>query len=343
MSNKCSTSSQNNRERKWGLVHELIVTLFSGLVGVVMTLGYQYYFVKPQTQSFTLVYNGEKIVVTEADYVSQEKQNELLQNKIIDLQNEIRNLENENDILNTHNNELKDELNQSNDQIEQLSNEIEQLNKEIVQLNDIIDNFPSIEFRDISLSINGTKASIDSSDSSVVINEKTYYVDDFINNIISPNTMSIEDNTMYIDKNIDNDNSDDSSNNTINGKVSLLDQWVVNQNNVKLRQSEVDSYGNAHSNCLYFYRGGYIVYNLNEEYSLLKFKISVSEDAFQNVKNTLTIKADDTVVYTSPKLSRTTKPFDEIDIVINNCSLLRIESDYVGGGYCILSDVEVYN
>ena len=74
---------------------KLIVSTFSGLAGIVLTISYQHFFAKPQTQSFTFVYNGEEMVVTEEDYVSQEKQIELLNNEIRDLHNKISDLENE--------------------------------------------------------------------------------------------------------------------------------------------------------------------------------------------------------------------------------------------------------
>ena len=57
-----------------------------------------------------------------------------------------------------------------------------------------------------------------------------------------------------------------------------------------------------------------------------------------------TIKADDVVIYTSPTLIKTTNPY-EIDIPINNCSLLTFEYD-TKGQYefdCVISDAVVYN
>ena len=165
------------------------------------------------------------------------------------------------------------------------------------------------------------------------INGRDYLSKEFTDHILAENeALTIKDNTAYIGR-------------IIADQSNLFDKWVVDSSYFVLKDNATDNYGNKHINILMSdHSDGYIIYNLNNEYSLLKLNISVSEKIKSYSYGTITIMADDTIVYTSPELTKTTAPFEITDIPINNCSLLRIECDTgYYGMYCIISDAVVYN
>ena len=80
---------------------DVLISICSGLIGVLLTIGYQHFFGQPQ--SFTFIYNGEEMIVTESDYTELIEQNKTLQNEnstyISDLEDankKITELQNEN-------------------------------------------------------------------------------------------------------------------------------------------------------------------------------------------------------------------------------------------------------
>lgn len=311
---------------------EIKAALITGLLGIVASIIAAFIannVGKNQEQQITLDTINSQISIINGD------NNAVTINSIDDFIKDYQNLQAENKSLRLQNTQYFDELTKARNDSEANSNalddKIEQLNNEINQLNKEINLFPSIQFRNLSLSIDGNAIPINTSNSSVIVNNRTYYADDFINNILDSNTnVSILDGTMYIGK-------------IIKEKTNLIGQWVVNNSSVSEGRNWVDSYGNTHTNSLCFLDDGYIIYNLNEEYSLLKFNLSISENA--NLKRTgiLVVKADGEIVYTSPELTKTTKPFDVIDVPINNCTLLTIEYSTEMYNRCIMSDIEIYN
>ena len=80
-------------------------------------------------------------------------------------------------------------------------------------------------------------------------------------------------------------------------------------------------------------------------HGIFNINISMSEDIYSDTTGMVTIKADDNVVY-SKELNKYTEPVLEIDIPINNCSLLKICYDsnhnFSSEG-CIISDAILYN
>lgn len=67
------------------------ISLFSGIIGVLLTIGYQYFFSQPQ--SFTFVYDGQKVVVTESEYTKLVEENNVLYTKLLDAQNKLGQLQ----------------------------------------------------------------------------------------------------------------------------------------------------------------------------------------------------------------------------------------------------------
>ena len=255
--------------------------------------------------------------------------NEVTINDIKDLVEDYQNLQKQNKSLTDQNIKYFDELTEASNKIQDYEN---QSNTRVQELEQQLNESPDVQFKDIGLSVDGENIPINSTKSSAIINNRTYYSDEFVKSLISSKySISIQDDTMYIGK-------------IIKEKSYLSDEWVLDSTGVGYENNLTDSYGNIHTNALRFYNSKCsIIYNLNSEYSLLKCNISIRDNAYLNQTGVITIKADDTVVYTSSALTKTTEPFGEEDIPINNCSLLTIEYTTNGSNQCIMDNIVVYN
>lgn len=221
------------------------------------------------------------------------------------------------------------------DEYKQLEKENADLRNQLEELESNNADIPTIEYKDLELSIEGEDIPINKSKSMIIVDGKEYVSKEIVDALIPENqNVTINDGTMYVGK-------------VISDKANLFDQYIMDQRNFYMIDTITDSYNNNYSNVLYArtsYTGEkYIIYTLNRKYSSLKFTISIRDDAKVNDTGILTIKADDTVVYTSKTLDKKTEPFTEMDIPINNCNLLTIEysPDYFID--CIISDAIVYN
>ena len=63
-----------------------LLSAFSGIAGIIVTLVFQYFFAKPQ--SFTFMYDGNQVVVTESTYTELVQNNKRLEEQIQELQNQ---------------------------------------------------------------------------------------------------------------------------------------------------------------------------------------------------------------------------------------------------------------
>ena len=261
--------------------------------------------------------------------------NEVTINDIKDLVEDYQNLKSQNASLVKQNTKYFNDLSVANDKIESYE---KQTDSTVQELEQMIGEMPNIQFKTLGLSIEGNVIPINSTDSVAIINNRTYYADDFINSIISSSivnsnaNMSVQDDTMYIGK-------------IIKEKSYLLDQWEFDYSDVQAYDNITDSYGKMHTNSLVFKSssGCYIIYNLNREFSFMKFNLFIRDNADNNKIGTLTIKADDELVYTSPELTKTTEKVEAVDVPIKNCSLLTIEYNATGYNHCIMSNIEIYN
>lgn len=252
-------------------------------------------------------------------------------NDVDDLVNEYNRLTSENKSLVSQNAEYFDDLKEEKERVEELENNTD---SRIIELEQLLKDKPDVQFKNIGLAIEGEDIPINSTNSLVIINNRTYYSDEFVKNLISSDTnMTIQNDIMYIGK-------------IIKEKSYLSDEWIFDRSGVDLESSLTDSYGNVHTNALEFYStSSSITYSLSNEYSLLKCNLSISKNANVDSTGIITIKADDVIIYTSPVLTKTTKPFNVEDIPINNCSLLTIQynTDYYNNNVCIMSDIIIYN
>lgn len=228
--------------------------------------------------------------------------------------------------------QLKKEYDHLVDENEKLNQEIDSLKEENSNLKQQSSNVRNIEYKNIGLSIDGNAIPINKTNSSVVIDNKVYYSEEFIDSFINSDMeKSIQDETMYVGRIIKN-------------KALLVDQYEYGHSYAGVYNSITDSYGKLHTNSIVFNSSKcYITYNLNREYSLFRFSLAVRNNASDNGIGTLTIKADGEVVYTSEDLTKATEKIDVADISIKNCSLLTIEYNAYASCDCIMSDMEIYN
>lgn len=90
-----------------------VISSFSGLVGVLITIGYQHYFALPQTNM--VIYDGKEISITKSDCLELIKENKILHAEINKLQENYSEILNENNDLNIKINELNDGYNSHKD------------------------------------------------------------------------------------------------------------------------------------------------------------------------------------------------------------------------------------
>lgn len=102
---------------------EIVISLFSGIIGVILTICYQHFFNSPQ--SFTLIYNGEEMVVTESIYTEIMEENSSLKNEI--------------EITKKQINELQEQINKQQAELEQ-QNSLDEINKIVENATDYWNN-----------------------------------------------------------------------------------------------------------------------------------------------------------------------------------------------------------
>lgn len=220
---------------------------------------------------------------------------------------------------------------QENEQIEDLNT---QGSENADGLNRQADNMPAITYRNLGLSLDGEDIGVNSTNAMVIINDREYISKEIVEKLVGEDrNVLYRDEKMYIGH-------------IVADKANLLEQWNVNMSACERLNNVYDSFGNKHSDVLQFANSSsQAVYNLNREYTMLKFSVAVDENVGMDYAGVLTIKADDRVVYTSADIKKTTEPYTISDIAIDNCSLLTIEHNTSGvwGYNCLIYDASVYN
>lgn len=238
-------------------------------------------------------------------------------NNVKELIDEYINLLNDNKILKEKNTDYFTELSSAKTKIIDLEHQ----SKEI----------PELSFANIGLVIDAEEVSINKDKSVVTIEGRQYFADEILKRIIPDNkAMTIKNDNLYIGK-------------VVSDKAKLSEQWIVNESSCETNLICKDSYGNPRTAiALFSYYNGSIVYNLNRKYSYLKCTISMYEDCSMDSNVILTISPDTGEAY-SVQLQKTTEPY-EIEIPINNCSLLTISTDSERSSRnVIISDAILYN
>ena len=262
--------------------------------------------------------NVEGYVATNADF---------------DTNTNVSNDKSTNNTITSTTNNIPESSVKDSDEYKQLEEENNNLRNQIDELESNNIDIPTIEYKDLGLSINGEDIPINKNKSMIIVDGKEYVSKEVVDSLIPENqNVTINDDIMYVGT-------------VVSDKENLSTQWIVDQSsNLNFQDNLKDSYGNSHSNALLFdgYDGA-IIYNLNSNYSLLKCQISISENYGINDNATVIIKADDEVVY-SIDLTKKSMPIIEENIPINNCMLLTFEFESsFGRDSCIISDAIVYN
>lgn len=211
--------------------------------------------------------------------------------------------------------------------------QLEDTTKELEELKKQVGDTPIFKFQDMGLSIDGKEISLDSKNAMVTVDGRRYLAEEFTENVLdSKKELTIKDNMAYVGK-------------IVKDKTDLIGQWVMEGDWMEFPDSATDSYGNVYTNAIKFnHSGAYGMFTLNQDYGLFSCDIAMDEDADINATGKITIKADNKVVYTSPKIEKKGEPFHISDIDIKNCSLLTIEYDVdESWSKVILSNVSVYN
>lgn len=212
------------------------------------------------------------------------------------------------------------------DDLKSTSSKVEELSK-------LMDDVPDIQYKNIGLSIEGDTIPINTTNSLIIIDNRSYYSDEFIYKLIGENTnASIQNGTMYIGK-------------IIKEKSNLLDKPQISKTrNVWMSDGIEDTYGNAYGKVLQFgYTGEDTTFNVNRDYANFKCAIAMKKNC--KGKGVIQIKADNEIVYTSHEITNLTDPNEnKIDIPINQASKLTISciGDYSNCNIFI-ADTILYN
>lgn len=196
-----------------------------------------------------------------------------------------------------------------------------------------LDNNPVITYNDFGLCIYGNDVPINKQNSIITIDGREYYSKELAENFLDDDeNITIKNNTIFIG-------------NVIADKVNLVDQRVMDISGDFVNGENVtDSYGNSHFNAITCgCYDGTIIYSLNRKYNYLKCSFAINEEGSVEGYTSIIIEADDKQVY-NETITKLQDPIIDVEIPINNCSLLKIKCEHKDASCsCIISDAVVYN
>ena len=102
-----------------------------------------------------------------------------------------------------------------------------------------------------------------------------------------------------------------------------------------------DNYGNYYSNAIHAYYNNPAEYILNGKYSRLKGTLYIKEGERSDKSCGFVITADGKDIYTSPEITKTSRPID-IDISVKGCNDLKITKTGGINIYVYLGDFGLY-
>lgn len=190
---------------------------------------------------------------------------------------------------------------------------------------------PAVMYNNLGLCINGEDIPINKQNSIVTIDGKEYYSKELAESFLDDTqNITVKGDTLFVGK-------------VVADKSQLIDQWIIDEWDCDIESSVNDSFGNNYFDSLILWtRSGHITFNLNNNYSYLKIKISSYPENKSSICGSIIIKADEEIVYTSPEINIFTEVIDA-DIPINKCSTLTITGTGSDFYRCIISDAIVYN
>ncbi len=282
------------------------IAIIVALIGMIATIAAAIIGAKWGKDNVTVIaqIDGKNVVLNNEDVKDMAKENEQLNNEILEYKKEIE--------------ELKS---QSEDLASQLGFATGELN-----------NIPTIEYKNLGLSIDGEEKTIDKNKSSLLINGKKYYSKDFVENLLPSNKSAIEkDNILYVGK-------------IIKEKSNLFDKQMIDMSGrdfLHIEDNVKDTYGNIHDKAVIFNYGDIsVTHNANREYTKLKCVLAVLDE--KSGGGIIQIESEQGILYTSEEILSTTEPV-EIDIPINYASSITIRQISEGWTYNIVTDAVLYN
>ncbi len=282
---------------------DVLISICSGLIGVLLTIGYQHFF--GQTQSFTFIYNGEEMIVTESDYTELIEQNKTLQNE---------------------NRTYISYLEDANKKITELqtknNSELEQIKQ---QYDNEINSKYDVDYQNINLIINGIDTKYNNK--VAIINGESFYSIGFLQYLVDNEKISDNNKKLFI--------GDIQSEEQM--PISLFDLNPTFSSGYLIRTTdEADNYGNKYdaafkvvtSTLHYDDLRGVTEYLVDKKYSKFSFEVVHSKYADQNYDYEIVIYGDNKQLK-SITINKKTK-IQSIEIDISDVEFLQI----VGiGGY----------
>ena len=302
-------------------------TIAAAVIGVYTGRAYEQNSVQNQIEevlgnNVNVIGDGNDIVINDATTLAHE---------YMKMQSDYDQLQSQNNYLVGENSNLYSELDKKKKKIEE--NETES-NKVIEDLMTQINNFPIIDFKNLSLCIDVDDVSINTNKSVVTIDGRDYFSREIVEKIITDKqNLTIKNDTIFIGQ-------------VVAEKAKLTDQWLMGNLRCSIKDSSVDSHGNTHTDCIVlgnsnYYNSSEIKYSVGGKYDSINGTISVASESGMYNKGTITIKADNEVIY-SEQLDKDFQPYP-IDKPINNCKIIDISYNGNADFFIIFSDVTLYN
>lgn len=192
-------------------------------------------------------------------------------------------------------------------------------------------NYIEAVYNDIKIVVDGKKVS---PDSEPFISEGTTYlpVRAVAEALDKPVYWDGETSTVYIGK---------YSGNLEYPTAKLVDMKDISHNGWSKGSDLKDNYGNYYSNAIKTDFNNTSEYILNGKYSRLKGTIYVKEGERSGESGGVVITADGKDIYTSPEITKTSRPID-IDISVKGCNDLKITKTGGINIYVYLGDFGLY-
>lgn len=154
---------------------EIFISLCSGLLGVVLTIGYQHFFSQPQ--SLVVYYNGEEVTVTQSEFIELDENNKALQERIAALENENAKLQSINTGLLKENSQYTEELNAT----------------------------PVIAYNNLGLVLDAEDISINKNNSMITVNGRNYFSKEITEKLLPDNkSLTVKGDTIFVGTVVEN-------------------------------------------------------------------------------------------------------------------------------------------
>lgn len=302
-------------------------TITAAVIGVYAGRAYEQNIVQNQIEevlgnNVNVVGDGNNIVINDATTLAHE---------YMKMQSDYDELQSQNNYLVGENTNLSKALDKSSQEIKENQTES---NIEIEDLKAQINNFPVVDFKNLALCIDVDDVSINTNKSAVSIDGRDYFSREIVEKLITEEqNLTIKNDTIFIGQ-------------VVAEKAKLTDQWLMGNLRCSIEDSLVDSHGNTHTDCIVlgnrnYYDSSEIKYSVGGKYDSINGIISVASESGMYNKGTITIKADDEVIY-SEQLDKDFQPYP-LERAINNCEIIDISYSGNTGFFIIFSDVTLYN